>query len=266
MDNNYNNFNNQPTNGMNYGQPINNQPIGGMSNQDINQQTINNNAPNQNINYGQPMNNGMMNQQSGNNLFSKIPKDKTSIIGYIGSVLTAISTFLPFTVVSAWGFSQSVNYFSNNGELADGVFVFALMIITLILIMCKKNVFAIGSTALAAILFINNFIKINEIKEEYGSLAEVKSGAAVYMIIVGLIILVVHFIMYIKENPNCFKNLFNKNPQAQVYGNTNYSQPMNGVPNQYMNPQPMNNNIPNQNINYGQPQNNQYPNNNNNGF
>lgn len=219
----------------------------------------NNGMPNQNVNYGGNMPNQGMNYggvPTGPSFASKIPLDKTSIIGYVGSILTAVSTFLPFTVVSALGISQSVSYFSNNGELADGAFVCALMIATLILIVFRKNLIGMVTTAVAALIFINNLIKIGDVKSSYGSFVDVKTGAAVYLIIVGLIILVVHFVMYIKENPNCFQTLFKRQQQPMMYANQNmnYNQPQ-PMPNQNMNynqPQPM----PNQDVNNQQNQNN----------
>lgn len=218
---------------------------------------------NQNMNYGyqqqnpnQGMNFGGQNvTPTGNSFLEKIPKDTTSIIGYAGAAIAMIGCFCPFSTVEVLGMKESVSYFSNNGDLADGAIVLIFMIATLVLLLLRKNVIAIATTVIGALIYLNNVLKFSDLKGDYGSFAEVKTGAAVFLVGIGLAALVVHFVLYIKNNPKCFSDFFNKHTKP-MFQNQNMG------PMPYPNNQPMNQN---QNMNYGQPnQNNQYPNNNNN--
>lgn len=245
MNNNYNNYNNQPMGGM----------------------------PNQNMNYGpQPMpNQGMNNMNPGYNYtyqqkssfkFPPIAKDKISIIGYIGAIIMAIGSFLDFATIKVnledyELLNETINYFSTNGEAKDGLFILVLAIIALCLVHFRKNLLALIPTGIGGAILLADIAdmskRIAEIKDLYNSdlfSYEIVTsyGPAVYVVAVGVILLIVHSVMYWLEQR---KNKL-----------TLSSPPMsNGMP--QPTPQPMSN----QGMNYNQPinqypQNNQYPNNN----
>ena len=243
MNNNYNYNNNQSMNNMNYNQPNNMQ-------QPINQ--------GMNYNQTQPMNNNNV-APINSSKFPPIAKDPASIIGYIGAIMLIIGSFLNFATLklAIYGeeiLSEPINYFMIDGDIKDGVFVFLLGIVALLLIHLRLNLFSLIPTILATgvlILDVTNMSSLfNDYKSLYGNSYEITMnyGPAVFVIGIGLVLIIIHIILYfLNKNKNKSNN--------QSMNNMNYNQ-FNNMQ------QPMN-----QNMNYNQPQPmNQYPNNNNNMF
>jgi NADH:ubiquinone oxidoreductase subunit 6 (subunit J) len=264
MNNNYN-YNNQPVNNMNpnmnYSQPMNNQMN---MNQGYNQQPMNQ-PTSYNMNYGyiqpkQPFK------------FPALAKDLPSILGYIGAIIVMIGSLLTFATlkVKLNGESildESVNYFITDGRVKDGMFIFLLAIVAVGLIHFRKNLLSLIPTGIASILVIFDVVDansriedLNKIYESYGSWLEYKVdagfGPAPFIVAVGIILLIVHAVLYIVN-----KKKANRPPVNNMYNGMNYNQPVNNM-NQNMNyNQPMNNQM-NMNQGYSQQPMNQYPNNN----
>jgi len=249
MNNNYNNFNNQQFNGMNYNQ---------MPNQ---------NMQYNNMNYGYP----------GQKPPFKIPpiaKDLASILGYIGAIVMMLGSFMNFATYKVILndtelVSMSINYFSTNGRIKDGLFVFLFGIVALLLVHFRKNLLSLIPTVLAALLLIVDFVDLNsklaEFKSQYVTSSyftydvKVSYGLAIFLVAIGIILLIVHFILYYmnknkQNNPSNLSMNYNQGPQPMMQ-NVNYNQPMSSaVPNQnnqqvINNQFEQNNQIPNNNIN-----------------
>ncbi len=102
------------------------------------------------------------------------PQLKGLFFGFIAAVaVMVIGCFLPYMTASAFGYSESVNYISNNGEMADGVFLIILGVVAIVLLLARKylvsTILQIVSGVILAIDFFNDMDMTNSyVKFGYG--------------------------------------------------------------------------------------------------
>lgn len=228
----------------NYNNQVN---MNNQMNMNVNQVPNGNQMPNNGV-YGGQINNS----QKTNDFINKLLNDKTSLIGYIGSILTIIANFLPFVVIKAsvlgYTASDSFSYASTRA----GKIVLVLAVASLVLIALKKHVYAMLTTGVAALQFIYNLINLSSTYNEtgyYSSYVTVKWGIGIYLTLIGLICLGVSIFLYWKENPNCFKEIIEKIKGHKTSVNNNQFQQNQTMPSQQMPLEPGQPIVNNQNVN-----------------
>ncbi len=111
-------------------------------------------------------------------------KNPLFIACLVGMALMVIGVFLPVYKVSFLGISQSVNYFSNDGKLADGIWIILLAIAMLGIHAFDKAKFACIPALLSLALLIHFYMDIKDtIGSSFGSF-----GIGFYVMIIGTIV------------------------------------------------------------------------------
>lgn len=168
----------------------------------------------------------MPNQNQGLKL--EIPQEnKTLYFGFIGCVVLAIvGCFLPLYKIG----STAIKYISNNGEIADGIFIVILGIAAVgILLWKKKAIIATICQVLSALLFLNQWMDIKDTISAYnssyasilGSAYKASYGIGFWVILVGIVGSLICGILIWKKEAGT------KTVQP-VVGGTTPVQPMNG--------------------------------------
>lgn len=110
--------------------------------------------------------------------------DKKFIICLVGVALMIIGVFLPLYKIEIFGVSQSMNYFSNDGEMADGIFIIILAIIMLVLYAFNKSKFACIPAIISIILLIHCYSDLKSSSSIFGS--QIGSfGIGFYTMVIG---------------------------------------------------------------------------------
>ena len=212
--------------------------------------------------FNQGVNIPMGNTNNGSSFIDNIPKDKASIVGYVGALIAIIANFLDFVVVKAtlggYSASSSFSYVSTS----SGKFVLILFVATAVLIALKKHVYSAFTAGTAAIVFIYNLATVKEKSSTLTySYVKVHWGPGIWLTIVGLVLIAASIYLYWKENPDCFKKLRNSNnapapqpimnnfgtPVQNTQVNNFGQQPVNNIPTNNFGQQPINN-IPTNNF------------------
>ena len=97
-------------------------------------------------------------------IFKSRLKNTNFIITLCALGVLLVGIFFPVYKIESLFGSLSVNYFMNNGELADGIFIIIGVIATLILLAYNKDKFAFIPVGIMALLLIN--LTINAANDE----------------------------------------------------------------------------------------------------
>lgn len=189
--------------------------------------------------------NGFQNQLSNNEDLPKI-----QLIGFIGAIIMIVGSFLDFVTfsISVEGvnfLSTNVNFFMNQGELKDGLYIMCFAIIIIIFIFKKKpvNVLIASLFSLGVILidFKGSLEIFNEFKSKYSNDMDMLNanvsltfGPAFYLCLIGSIIAILYFVLYYMKVSKMNKMLNNSNSASSQFQNVqngystnDYNQPMN---------------------------------------
>ena len=105
----------------------------------------------------------------------------------VGMALMIIGVFLPVYKISFLGVTESINYFSNDGKLADGVWILLLVIAILGLHAIDKAKFACIPAIIAIALLIHFYLDVKDSTSVLGT--QVGSfGIGFYIMILGTIV------------------------------------------------------------------------------
>lgn len=120
-------------------------------------------------------------------------QDKFFVITLIALAVLIIGVFLPLCTMDVYFIKVSTNYFMNEGELADGIFVLIGAIATLVLLAYNKDKFGFIPLGLLVLLLIN--LSTDLVGQEY-----VKLGIGYYAMILGLGGSIFGLVMLIKND------------------------------------------------------------------
>ena len=231
--------------------------------------------------------------------FKENIKTPKYILGIVGAILMAFGVFLPLYSINVLGLSVTVNYISNGGRIADGIFIIIFAVAVLLTYFINKPKFAILPAGISIYMLVNLFIKMDGTGTELG----IRVGSfqiGYYLMIIGTVMVVAGAILdivplkkktssndvnnnntvngnnynYATNNPNInaqpvFNNNFMNNSYPsgnnQMISNNNNLTNSTDMNNQYT----LNNNFTgniNQDVNNSVNNNDIYPSNNNQGF
>ena len=90
-------------------------------------------------------------------------KNRNETLGYIVIVLLIIASALLFLPIVDLGLGFKTNYVYYNGDVCDGVFVIACAFMALLVVLAKKEGFAIIPLSISLLIMGHLYYKMNEI-------------------------------------------------------------------------------------------------------
>lgn len=136
--------------------------------------------------------------------FKERIKDKNFIITLCALGVLFIAVFLPIYEIDIYFGKVTFNYFSNNGELADGIFVIIGVIAALALLLFKKDKFAFIPVGIIAFLLIK--LTLDMVDNDLFEYAVI----GYYALMAGMIGSVVGLILLVKDEIKLPNNSTNK--------------------------------------------------------
>ncbi|MBQ7136543.1 MAG: hypothetical protein IJO43_01025 [Bacilli bacterium] len=165
---------------------------------------------------------------------------KMQLFGFIGALIMIVGCFLNFATFSIQYegvnfFSIPANFFMNDGEIQDGMYVVALGISIIMFVFKKKPVnaliAAIVSLGIVLIDCKSCYERIAEFSAQYGGNGVdvvVALGPAFFLCLIGAIIVIIYFVL-------CYMAAAKLNKQLNS-SNTNFNQGQsNSISNNYSN-------------------------------
>lgn len=191
--------------------------------------------------------------------------NKIQLIGFIGAIIMIVGSFLDFATFSLASeginvLSFPINYFMQDGDIKDGLYITALAVAIIFFIFKKKpfKVLLLSIISLGVVLidYKDSIEMVETFKDAYGSgmslygiEAKVTLGPAFFLCAIGAIIVILYFVLYFLKAAKMNKvlndtgytntNLVNNQTQTMPneYPTPNFNQPMNyeKQPNEYSN-------------------------------
>ena len=156
------------------------------------------------------------------------------LVMYILMAVAVIGCFLPYLSIDAFGFKDSVNYIYEEGEILDGIYLVAMIVIAFSTTLKGGYNKAIPFLAIATGIFVYDWIDVQSTIEEMGVYSEyVSYGIGYWMIIIGTVGSLILCCLLKKAEPS---TVVAGNAVTNV---TNVYQQPQPIQNQYTMPQPM---------------------------
>lgn len=111
---------------------------------------------------------------------------QNNVVGIFSCLLIILGCFLPFASVSVFGYSQSVSLMSDG---KDGIIFLVASIITIAMILIKKDILALITGIITGGLGIYEIIYTNNQLNSYSSMID--KGMGYYFLMIGAVILII---------------------------------------------------------------------------
>ena len=111
---------------------------------------------------------------------------QNNVVGIVSCLLIILGCLLPFASVSVFGYSQSVSLL---GDGKDGIIFLIASIITIVMILIKKDLLALIAGLITGGLGIYEIVYTNDQLGSYSSMVD--KGMGYYLLLIGAIVLIV---------------------------------------------------------------------------
>lgn len=114
-------------------------------------------------------------------------KKYRDIVGFIGCTIIIVSCFLPFITVSLFDLTETTNFFQRDGKL-----ILAILLITIILIILKKDKISLIPTVSIGFVYIQSICKILKDFKSIENFGYINFKIGFYLIIFGILITLIY--------------------------------------------------------------------------